>query len=192
VETFLLLAGLDGIIDTKEIPTGTKATKWMVKDCKTYVYLFFLMEPNYHAPIINIKSGCEAWKKLVAEYEKDSATMCMALCQQFYSLVHDPAVSIAVFIDAVFSIVQQLGAIGCKPDNLKISDKLLIGLHQSWAPVCTALTLCEKTEKPTIKLITSALMQFEVKESLVAAPGPQVKAEQSEPSLAESALYAKS
>jgi len=52
--------------------------------------------------------------------------------------------------------------------------------------------LREKTEKPEIQLITSALKQFEANESLVAAPGPQVKAEQSEPSLAELALYMKS
>jgi gag-polypeptide of LTR copia-type len=104
-ETFLLLAGLDGIIDAEDIPTGTKAAEWTVKDRKTYAYLFFLIEPNYRAPIIEIKSRREAWKKLVAEYEKDSATTRMALCQQFYSLTHDPAVGIAVFIDAVFSIV---------------------------------------------------------------------------------------
>ena len=101
-ETFLLLAGLDGIIDAEEVPTGAKATEWNSKDRKTYAYLFFLIEPNYHAPIIDIKSGREAWKKLTAEYEKDTATTRMALRQQFYSLTHDPAVGIAVFIDAVF------------------------------------------------------------------------------------------
>ena len=142
--------------------------------------------------IVDIKSGREAWKKLISAYKKDSATTRMALRQQFYSLTHDPAVGIAVFIDAIFSTVRQLSAIGHKPDDLKISNKLLIGLHQSWAPVRTPLTLHEKTEKPEIKLITSALKQFKVNESLVAAPGPQVKAEQSEPSLAESSLYVKS
>ena len=50
----------------------------------------------------------------------------------------------------------------------------------------------EKPEKPEIELITSALKQFEANESLVAAPGPLVKVEKSEPSLAESALYIKS
>jgi gag-polypeptide of LTR copia-type len=100
-ETFLLLAGLDRVIDTEEVPTGAKAaTDWTTKDHKMYVYLFFLIKPNYRAPIVKIKSGQEAWKKLVAEYEKDSAMTCMALCQQFYSLMHDPAVSITVFIDA--------------------------------------------------------------------------------------------
>ena len=57
VETFLLLAGLDGIIDAKEVPTGAKATEWMTKDRKTYMYLFFLIKPNYCTPIIDFKSG---------------------------------------------------------------------------------------------------------------------------------------
>jgi hypothetical protein len=87
----------------RRLPNG----RWP-KDRKTYAYLFFLIEPNYWAPIIDIKS-----------------------------------------------------------------DKLLIGLHQSWAPVRTALTLRDKIEKPEIELITSALKQFEANESLVAAPGPQ-------------------
>ena len=157
-ETFLLLAGLDGVIDAEEVPTGAKAaTDWTTKDRKMYAYLFFLIKPNYRVPIIEIKSGREAWKKLVAEYEKDSATTRMALHQQFYSLMHDPAVGITVFIDAIFSIVRQLGTIGHKPDDLKITNKLLIGLHKSWAPVHTALTLRKKSEKPEIELITSAL-----------------------------------
>ena len=116
----------------------------------------------------------------------------MALHQRFYSLTHDPAVGIAVFIDAVFLVVQQLAAVGHKPNNLKIADKLLIRLHMSWAPICTMLTLCEKFEKPVIGLITSTPKQFEVNESLVAAPGPLVTVEQPELTLAESALYTKS
>ena len=57
VETFPLLAGLDGIIDAKEVPTGVKAVEWMIKDRKTYAYRFFIIEPNYRAPIIDFKSG---------------------------------------------------------------------------------------------------------------------------------------
>src|SRR5882762_5633780 len=64
-ETFLLLAGLDGTIDAEEVPTGAKAAEWMAKDRKIYAYLFFLIEPNYRAPIINIKSGCDTWKSLL-------------------------------------------------------------------------------------------------------------------------------
>ena len=72
-ETFLLLAGLDGTIDAEEVPTGAKAVEWTMKDHKTYTYLFFLIKPNYHMPIIDIKSSHEAWKKLIAEYKKDSS-----------------------------------------------------------------------------------------------------------------------
>ena len=81
----------------------------------------------------------------------------MVLCQQFYSLMHDPTVGIVVFIDAIFSVVQQLSPIGHKLNNLKITDKLLIGLHKSWAPIDTAPTLHEKFKKPDIELITSML-----------------------------------
>ena len=59
-ETILLLAGLDRIIDAADIPTGSKATEWNSKDHKLYVYLFFLIKPNYYAPIIEIKSSQEA------------------------------------------------------------------------------------------------------------------------------------
>ena len=155
------MAGLDGIINAADIPTGSKAAEWNSKDRKVYAYLFFLIKPNYHTPIIKVKSGQEAWKKFVAEYEKDSATMCMVLHQQFYSLMHNPAVGIMVFTD-------------------------------SWAHICTMLTLCEKSKEPKIELITSMLKQFEVNESLVAAPGPPVKVEQPELSLAKLALYMKS
>ena len=57
-KTFLLLAGLDRVIDAKEVPTGVKAvSNWTVKDCKMYAYLFFLIELNHHAPVIDIKSS---------------------------------------------------------------------------------------------------------------------------------------
>lgn len=119
MEIFLLLAGLDGIIDAENISTGMKAAEWMAKDHKMYV---FLIEPNYHTLIVDIKSGQEAWRQLISEYKKDSATTCMALHQQFYSLTHDPAISIVVFIDAVFSI-------GYKPDGLEIGDNSYGAMH---------------------------------------------------------------
>ena len=92
----------------------------------------------------------------------------------------------------VQQFISSPSAIGHKPDDLEISNKLLIGLHQSWAPIRTVLTLHEKTKKPEIELITSELKQFEGNELLVAVPRLQVKAEQLEPSLAESSLYMKS
>lgn len=120
---------------------------------KNLFHLFFLIEPNYRAPIMEVKSGRKAWKKLVSEYEKDTAMTRMGLRQRFYSITHDPAVGISVYIEAVLLIVQQLSAIGHKPNDLEISDKLLIGLHQSWTPVRTALTLRE-SGKPEIGKIT--------------------------------------
>ena len=72
-ETFLLLAGLDRIIDAEDISTGMKATEWMATKCMRA----FL--PYYCALIIGIKPSREAWKKFISKYKKDSVTMCMAL-----------------------------------------------------------------------------------------------------------------
>ena len=79
-ETILLLAGLDRIIDAADTPTGSKATEWNSKDCKLYVYLFFLIKPNYYAPIIEIKSSQEAWK--------NHPTLC--LCMLFEAACVEP------------------------------------------------------------------------------------------------------
>jgi hypothetical protein len=97
-ETFLMLAGLADIIDYKNEPTdAAKNAEWLSCDKKTYAYLYFLIELNYHHPIVEVMLGCNAWIMLVAKYEKDSATTQMVLCQHFYSLVHDLSVGVAVF-----------------------------------------------------------------------------------------------
>ena len=155
-KTLLLLAGLDGIIGA-EVPTDPEAAAWMAKDRKVYTYIFFLINPNHCAPIIKLKSGHDAWKKLVAKYKNDSATTHMILCQQFYSVMHDPSASITVFIDAVYSVAHQLKAIGYEPTDLEISDKLLIGLHQLWSPIHTAFTFHEKPKALELETITTAL-----------------------------------
>jgi hypothetical protein len=141
--------------------------------------------------ILNVKSGQEAWNKLVSEHEKDNATMHIRLCQQFYSLSHNPSLTIIVFINAVLLIAQQLATIGHKLDDLEISDKLLIGLYQSWAPVCITLTLHKKSEKSEIEKITAVLKQFEANKSLLAMSSPSVKVEESELSLGDQALGTK-
>ena len=118
-ETFLMLASLDEVIDAGVVPTDKKAAEWITKDRKVYAYIFFLVEPNYRAPILDIKSGREAWNKLVSEHEKDNATTRIRLRQQFYSLSHNPSLSIVVFIDAVISIARQLASIGHKLNDLE-------------------------------------------------------------------------
>ena len=48
-----------------------------------------------------------------------------------------------------------------KPSDTEISGKILIGLDNSWSPVCTTLTLW--LISLTINEITSALKQYEAK-----------------------------
>ena len=70
MEIFLLLAGLDGIIDAADIPIGSKAAEWNSKDYKVYVYLFFLIKPNYCLPIIKIKSVEKLGRSLLLSMKK--------------------------------------------------------------------------------------------------------------------------
>jgi len=62
------------------------------------------LDPNYRAPIITTKSGKEAWAKLIAEYQKDNTTNRLMLHQQFYSIIHDPAIPVVDFIEGVLSV----------------------------------------------------------------------------------------
>ena len=70
VETFLMLGSLDEVIDAGVNPVGKKDAGWIEKDRKAYAYIFFPVEPNYRAPILDIKSGRVAWNKLFSEHEK--------------------------------------------------------------------------------------------------------------------------
>ena len=79
------------------------------------------------------------------------------LHQEFYSIKHDPALPVTKFIKGVLSFVCKLNVIGHKP-----SDKILIGLDNSWSPVHTTLTL--QSTSLTIDEITSALKQYKANE----------------------------
>ena len=147
-----------------EKPVGAKASEWEALDQKVYAVIWFLVDPNHRSPIVTTTSRKEVWAKLVAEYQKDSATNQLLLHQQFYSITHDPTVPVSTFIDDVSSIVQKLDAIGHKPTDLEVSDKILIGLDRSWGPVRTSITL-QSDKTFTINEIISALRQYEANES---------------------------
>ena len=162
VQTYFMLIGCGGHVGSEK-PGGAKASEWEALDQKVYAIIWFLVDPIHRSPIVTTNSGKEAWAKLVAEYQKDSATNRLLLRQQFFSVTHDPAVPVSNFIDDVFSIVRKLDAIGHKPTDLEVSDKILIGLDRSWGPVRTSITLQSKTL--TIDEITSALKQYEANET---------------------------
>jgi hypothetical protein len=81
--------------------------------------------------------------------------------EEFWELI-DPAEM--PFINDVLSVVRQLKSIKCKPQNNEITDKLLIGLHLSFAAVCTKISL--HTPEPSIKEITATLKDFEDNKTL--------------------------
>ena len=162
VETYFMLIGCGGHIKSEK-PGGTKASEWDALDQKVYAIIWFLVDANHRSPIVTTTSGKEAWAALVAEYQKDSSTNRLLLHQQFFSVTHDPSLPVSTFLEDVFSIVRKLDAIGHKPTDLEVSDKILIGLDRSWGPVRTSIVLQPKTY--TIDEITSALKQYEANES---------------------------
>jgi hypothetical protein len=88
----------------------------------------------------------------------------MNLCRWLYSLSHNPTVGIMPFVNEVLTVVCQLESIKHKPQKDEITDKLLIGLHSSFAAVRTNLSLC--TPEPFLKKITTVLKEFEDNETL--------------------------
>jgi hypothetical protein len=88
----------------------------------------------------------------------------MNLHQRLYLLSHNPMVSIMPFVNEVLTVVRQLESIKRKPQKDEITDKLLIGLHSSFAAVHTNLSL--HTPEPSVKEITATLKEFEDNETL--------------------------
>ena len=175
-ESYLTMEDFWELVDPLEaIPTAAAALK---RDKKAYAHIWFLVEPDFRDTIVKIKSGREAWAALKAEYEKDTPSTQMNPCQHFYSLSHDPTIGVIPFTNQVLAVVRQLESIKRKPQVDEITDKLLIGLDPSFAPVRTNLAL--RNPEPSIKEITAALKEFEENETLCHAystPNNSIKQE---------------
>jgi hypothetical protein len=128
------------------------------------MHIWFLVDPDCWDSIIKIKSGQETWAALKSKHEKDMPSTQMNLHQCFYSLSHDPAISVIPFTNQVLAIIHQLESIKYKHQVDEITDKLLIGLDPSFAPVHTNLALCNP--KLSIREITAALKEFEENKTL--------------------------
>jgi hypothetical protein len=137
-EAYLTMEEFWELIDPAEAaPTHVANLK---RDKRAYAHIWFLVEPNCRDTIIELKSGRESWAALKAEHEKDTPSTRMNLRQHFYALSHDPTVGIMPFVNEALTVVCQLESINCKPTKDEITDKLLIGLHSSFATVRTNLS----------------------------------------------------
>jgi len=88
----------------------------------------------------------------------------MNLHQHFYALSHHPTAGIMPFVNEVLTVVRQLESINCKPTKDEITDKLLIGLHSSFAAVRNNLSL--RKPKLSVKEITATLKEFKDNETM--------------------------
>jgi hypothetical protein len=161
VETYLTMEDLWDVIDPDEAePTIASAIK---RDKKAFAQIWFLVDADSREPIVETKSGRTAWASLKAEYEKDNPSTRLNLRQRFHSITHDLTVGVIPFTNEVLGVVRQLDAIGRKPLDDEIADRLLIGLDSSFTAVRTHLAL--RVPAPNIKQIIAALKEYEENEA---------------------------
>lgn len=90
IETYFMLISCGGHVSSPK-PGGDKGSEWDQVDQKVYAVIWFLVVQNYCVPIITTKPRKEAWAKPVVDNQKDNATNWFMLCQQLYSVTHNPA-----------------------------------------------------------------------------------------------------
>ena len=170
-EAFLMMEDLSGVLSG---PPNSKA-KSLKDDAKVYGFLFYSVEPNCRTPLseLAVKSGHSGWISLKNIYEKDSPSIRMSLRRQFFSVTHDPSRDVSTFIDSVLSIVRQLEAIGRKPDEDEVLDKILVSLDPSFASISTMISL--QNPAYSIDAARHTLTEFEANlKSRVTQPKPDI------------------
>lgn len=149
VQAYLALEALWDIVEgTEKVPSDTtEAQAWTRKDIYAYSLIYFLIDSDFRETIAETNSGLKTWSLLIDEYQKDASATHLALHNQFYSIRHDPAKPIGVFLGSVQSTVRQLNDIGHKPTDSEICNIILLRLHPSFTTVCSAIIACEKALK---------------------------------------------
>ena len=92
--------------------------------------------------------GSNVWPLLKAEFKKDVASNHLNLRSNFYNVTHDPSKPVIEFINTIQSISYQLAAIKHPLHATEITDMILLSLHESFSPICSALITCK--EDPTL------------------------------------------
>lgn len=176
-EAYFQLESLwDVVSSTTASPSDPlEAASWERKDKRAYSLLYFLIDPNVREIIMESSSGNAAWKLLIAEYQKDNPAARLALRNQFYSIRHDPAKPVTVFLSSIQSVVRQLSEIKHKPGDDEVSDLILLRLHPSFAPVRSSIIARENA--PSLVTIFSMVKEFEVNEKTVHTAEVEVKEE---------------
>lgn len=170
-EAFLMMEDLSGVLAG---PPNSKA-KSLKDDAKVYRFLFYTVEPNCCTPLseLAVKSGHSGWISLKNIYKKDSPSIQMSLHRQFFSVTHNPSCDVSTFIDFVLSIVCQLEAIGHKPAEDEVLDKILVSLDPSFASISTMISL--QNPAYSIDAACHTLTEFEVNlKSHVTQPKPDI------------------
>ena len=167
VEVFFLLDGVwDVVLGTMPKPADLKdLDAWEAKDRCGYSLLYFLLGSNYHSIITELSSGSAAWNTLKGKYKKDSSATHLTLCNQFYTIHHDPSCPVSIFIDAIQSIAHQLKAINYAPGKNEVEDIILLCLDATFEPVWSSLITQKKSA--SLQDIITAVKEFEANQIII-------------------------
>ena len=124
-----------------------------------YALIYLLVSSDEHHVIAQASIGSDVWPFLKAKFEKDVASNCLNLRNNFYNVTHDPSKPATKFINTIQFISHQLAIIKHPLHATEIIDMILLCLHESFSPVCSTLITCK--EEPTLTEIITAVKEHE-------------------------------
>ncbi|KAF7354465.1 Retrovirus-related Pol polyprotein from transposon TNT 1-94 [Mycena venus] len=178
VQVFFQLEGIWGIVNgtTKKPTDADEAAKWTRSTERAYSMLYFLIGVDYCSLIVDVATSVDAWKLLKDEYQKDSSVLRLALCNQLYSIRHDPKQPVSVYIEASRTVARQLKGIGHAGLDADLGDLILLCLHPSFATI--RLTLSNCTPSPKLPSLIASIKAFGLEEKLLESVAESIKKEE--------------
>jgi hypothetical protein len=161
---FFLGAGVPGITDG-EIPTEKAGLeRWTALDRQLTAYIYTRVTEEYRYLLKGITSGRTAFQTLKTFFERSTMGHRMNARREFYSITHDPSVSIEVYFQALLAARSKLKALGVDIDDTEFKDVLLMHLHTDFQHVRASI-LAQK-EEPSLDdiktMLTGAVSATEV------------------------------
>lgn len=182
------------VIDPAEsLPVAAKEKKkWDQANLMAYGIIFGLIHADHRGPLTDLdacsKTGRAAWAALRIKHQSSSRSHRISLRKLFYSLSHDLALGVEPFISAIKATVKDMDAIGIKPADDEIEDKLFSGLHLRFSPIRTSLTT--RQSSLTFGQIVSEVLEWEKIEGL--APSQSSISTPFSTSASDEVMYARS
>lgn len=174
VKNSLVLEGLwDSVLGTE---------KDTIKDAKALARISLSLKPTLYQILYGITTAKAAWEKLQSVFEDKGLFRRVSLLRQLHRVDYTQYENMTKYIEAIFTLVQQLADIGKVIEDEEIAEILLSGLPQEFDTLVSALETASMTNALSSELVRARLIQEEYR---------KVKTENQPSSSSSSALFAK-